>query len=60
MRQRRRMFDMTFHDRQAITVNVEGQIHKEIQDLRRQERRTPNELIHSFFISKLETSKVSK
>ncbi|MGH9999837.1 MAG: hypothetical protein ACRD6Q_01315 [Nitrososphaeraceae archaeon] len=48
---------MSFHDRQAITVNVERQTYKEIQDLCKQERRTLSELIHNFFISKLESSK---
>lgn len=59
MRQRRRMFGMSFHDRQAITLNVERQVYREIQELCRQERRTLSELIHSFFISKLESSKGS-
>lgn len=56
MRERRRMFGMSFRDRQAITVNVERQTYKEIQDICRQERRTLSELIHCFFISKLESS----
>jgi hypothetical protein len=57
MRNRRRMFGMSFHDRQAITVNVERQTYKEIQDLCKQKRRTLSELIHNFFISKLESNK---
>lgn len=51
---RRRMFGMNFHDRQAITVNVERQTYREIQDILKQERMTLSELIHSFFISKLD------
>jgi hypothetical protein len=57
MRNRRRMFGMSFHDRQAITLNVERQVYREIQEICRQERRILSELIHSFFISKLENSK---
>lgn len=57
MRNRRCMFGMSFRDRQAITVNVERQTYKEIQDLCKQERRTLSEFIHNFFISKLESNK---
>jgi hypothetical protein len=57
MRNRRRMFGMSFHDRHAITVNVERQTYKEIQDLCKQKRRTLSELIHNFSISKLESNK---
>jgi hypothetical protein len=55
MMRRQRTFGMSFRDRQAITVNVERQTYKEIQDLLRQERMTMSELLHSFFISKLES-----
>jgi len=58
------MFGISFHDRlechfttaKAITLNVERQVYREIQDLCRRERCTPSELIHNFFISKLESN----
>ena len=57
MMRRQRSFGMSFHDRQAVTVNVERQTYGEIQDLCRQERMSLSELIHSFFMSKLENTK---
>ena len=38
MMRRQRSFGMSFRDRQAVTVNVEKQTYKEIQDLCKQER----------------------
>ena len=55
MMRRQRTFGMSFHDRQAVTVNVERATYREIQDLCRQERMSLSELIHSFFVSKLES-----
>jgi len=55
MMQRQRNFGMSFRDRQAVTVNVERATYREIQDLCRQERMSLSELIHSFFLSKLES-----
>ena len=57
MMQRQRNFGMSFRDRQAVTVNVERATYREIQDLLRQERMSLSELIHSFFINKLESTK---
>lgn len=54
---RQRTFGMSFRDRQAVTVNVERQTYKEIQDLCKQERMTLSELINNLFISKLESTK---
>jgi len=47
------MYGMSFHDRQAIIVNVERQTYREIRDLCRQE------LVRSFFVSKLDSDNKS-
>jgi hypothetical protein len=59
MMRRQRNFGMSFRDRQAVTVNVERDTYRELQDVLKQERKTLSEFLHSVFVSKLEGAKNS-